>query len=146
MPRQSHICQILKLCFLQLVPRYRSKWQDHVGTSALRCRSLASYVPLCSDLSGSASCTAPCIAGRQSHCGEHFLCHDGFRIAGRLSHCREHFLCHDGFRIARQQSCTQKQAPLQSQRCPPHQFFTQSIRFPLRVSRYRFRALSSIPP
>ena len=42
-------------------------WQDHVGTSALRCRSLASYVPLCSDLSESASCTAACIAGRQSH-------------------------------------------------------------------------------
>ena len=50
-----------------LVPRYRSKWQDHVGTSALRCRPLASYVPLCSDLSGSASCTAPCIAGRWLH-------------------------------------------------------------------------------
>ena len=50
-----------------LVPRYRSKWQDHVGTSALRCRSLASYVPLCSDLSESASCTAPCIAGRWLH-------------------------------------------------------------------------------
>ena len=53
------------------VPRYRSKWQDHVGTSALRCRSLASYVPLCSDLSESASCTAACIAGRQSHCRLH---------------------------------------------------------------------------
>ena len=49
------------------VPRYRSKWQDHVGTSALRCRPLASYVPLCSDLSGSTSCTAPCIAGRWLH-------------------------------------------------------------------------------
>ena len=46
------------------VPRYRSMWQDHVGTSVLRCRLLASYVPLCSDLSESVSCTATCIAGR----------------------------------------------------------------------------------
>ena len=52
-----------KPVYAALVPRYRSKWQDHVGTSVLRCRLLASYVPLCSDLSGSASCTAPCIAG-----------------------------------------------------------------------------------
>ena len=64
------------------VPRYRSKSQDHVGTSALRCRPLASYVPLCSDLSESASCTALCIAGTTitypiSTC-----------IAGRQSHIR----------------------------------------------------------
>ena len=56
-----------KAAYAPSVPRYRSKWQDHVGTSALRCRPLASYVPLCSDLSGSASCTAACIAGRQLH-------------------------------------------------------------------------------
>ena len=65
-----------------LVPRYRSEWQDHVGTSALRCRPLASYVPLCSDLSGSASCTAPCIAGRQLHIRSLPVLRDGDCIPG----------------------------------------------------------------
>ena len=55
------------MCIPLSVPRYSSKWQDHVGTSVLRCRPLASYVPLCSDLSESASCTAACIAGRRMH-------------------------------------------------------------------------------
>ena len=64
------------------VPRYRSEWQDHVGTSALRCRPLASYVPLCSDLSGSASCTAPCIAGRQLHTRSLHVLRDGDCIPG----------------------------------------------------------------
>ena len=63
--------------YASLVPRYRSKWQDHVGTSALRCRSLASYVPLCSDLSVSASYTAACIAGRSRSYDRRFLRYDG---------------------------------------------------------------------
>ena len=70
-----------------LVPRYRSKWQDHVGTSALRCRSLASYVPLCSDLSGSASCTAPCIAGRQLHIRSLHAVRDDGCIPGLSLYC-----------------------------------------------------------
>ena len=70
-----------------LVPRYRSKWQDHVGTSALRCRPLASYVPLCSDLSGSASCTAPCIAGRQLHIRSLHAVRDDGCIPGLSLYC-----------------------------------------------------------
>ncbi len=66
-----------KTCVYPPVPRYRSEWQDHVGTSALRCRPLASYVPLCSDLSGSASCTAPCIAGRRLHTRSQHAVRDG---------------------------------------------------------------------
>ena len=69
------------------VPRYRSKWQDHVGTSALRCRPLASYVPLCSDLSGSASCTAPCIAGRQLHIRSLHAMRNGGYIPGLCMQC-----------------------------------------------------------
>ena len=65
------------MCIPLSVPRYRSKWQDHVGTSVLRCRPLASYVPLCSDLSESVSCTAACIGDSERISNQRFLRYDG---------------------------------------------------------------------
>ena len=64
-------------CMPPPVPRYRSKWQDHVGTSVLRCRFVASYVPLCSDLSESVSCTAACIGDGERIANQRFLRYDG---------------------------------------------------------------------
>ena len=78
---------VIKMCSPSQVPRYRSKWQDHVGTSVLRCRPLASYVPLCSDLSENVSCTAACIAGRQLHNQPLPVLRDSNCITSHFLHC-----------------------------------------------------------